>query len=256
MEPPQRSPFLLALAVALAVAGVAPALAAAGEAAADGDAAPATAAASFLDLRREPVVAGDAKAGQALSEVCSACHGPAGMGIAPNFPNLAGQSATYLYVQLRAFKGGQRSDPVMAPMVAALDDAAMRDLAAYYASLSPSDARGDPHSPGGRVFGDGDPARGIPPCEGCHGRDGQGPRADPASGGSAPRPPWATIPRLQGQSATYVAKALQDFRSGARAGTSNAAIMRGVASALEDEDIRAVADFIEAKQPASANAGR
>src|SRR3546814_1769057 len=51
------------------------------------------------------------------------------------FPNLAGQSATYLYVQLKSFHGGQRRNPVMAPMAAALDDAAMRDLATYFASL-------------------------------------------------------------------------------------------------------------------------
>jgi cytochrome c553 len=235
-------------AATFAVAGLALALATAGATAADGDAAPAGAtAAPFLDLRRQPTVAGDADAGRALSEVCSACHGQAGVGVAPNFPNLAGQSATYLYVQLRAFKGGQRSDPAMAPMVAALDDAGMRDLAAYYASLPPVETHGDPHSPGGSFFGDGDPGRGIPPCEGCHGRDGRGPRPDPVAGGNAPRPPWATIPRLHGQSAAYVAKALQDFRSGARAGTSNAAIMRGVAATLDDEDIRALADFIEAK---------
>jgi cytochrome c553 len=50
---------------------------------------------------------------------------------------------------------------------------------------------------------------------------------------------------LQGQSGTYVAKALHDFRSGARGGTSNAAIMHGVAQTLSDADIQALADFVE-----------
>ncbi|MGN6113119.1 MAG: c-type cytochrome [Luteimonas sp.] len=209
--------------------------------------APRAPTAPFLDLRRQTPIAGDAEAGRALSAVCSACHGQAGTGIAPNFPNLSGQSATDLYVQLVAFKGGQRNDPVMAPMVAPLDDAGMRNLAAYYASLPPAAGAADPHSSGGRIFADGDPARGIPPCEGCHGRDGAGPRADPLAGGIAPRPPWATIPRLQGQSGAYVAKALQDFRSGARAGSSNAKVMHGVANALGDDDIRALADFLGAK---------
>jgi cytochrome c553 len=244
MKRPQHSLF----AAALAAASLAVALAAPPAPAADGEAA-AAAAAPFLDLRRQQPVTGDAAAGQALSAVCSACHGQAGTGIAPNFPNLAGQSATYLYVQLAAFKSGHRSDPVMAPMVAPLDDAGMRNLAAYYASLPPATAAAavDPHSSGGRIFADGDPARGIPPCAGCHGRDGLGPRPDPAAGSATPRPPWATIPRLQGQSGPYVAKALQDFRSGTRAGTSNAFVMHGVATALEDDDIRALADFIDAK---------
>ena len=60
----------------------------------------------------------DAEAGHAKSAVCAACHGPQGLAIAPNFPNLAGQSATYLYVQLNTFKNGQRKDPVMSGQAA------------------------------------------------------------------------------------------------------------------------------------------
>ena len=62
----------------------------------------------------------------------------------------------------------------------------------------------------------------------------------------APHLPWSTIPRLQGQSATYLAKALHDFRDGARAGTSNAAIMQGVARTLSEEDIRQLAGSLSA----------
>lgn len=66
-----------------------------------------------------------------------------------------------------------------------------------------------------------------------------------ASGAShAPQPPWSTFPRLHGQSAIYVTKALNDFRSGARAGTSNASIMHGVAQTLDAQDIQALAAYI------------
>ncbi|MFK2931802.1 cytochrome c4 [Dyella agri] len=209
-------------------------------AAADGTAAHKPAA--WADLRRQPPIAGDIRAGQAKSTVCAACHGPQGLAIAPNFPNLAGQSATYLYVQLKTFKGGQRNDPVMSGQAATLGDTDMRNLAAYYASLPAKPAgQAEPASRGGRLFLDGDPARGIPPCQACHGPTGHGPLAYP---GDAPQPPWATFPRLHGLSTIYVTKALNDFRSGARGDTSNAQIMHGVAQTLDDADIQALSSYI------------
>jgi cytochrome c553 len=222
--------------IAIATAGLAGCLVAAASAS--------PGATTVLDLRRQQPIAGDAQAGKASSKICSACHGERGLGISPTFPNLAGQSITYLYVQLKTFKGGQRSDPVMAPMAAPLGDADMRNLAAYFASLPPKPrGRAGGASPGARLFSHGDPARGIPPCQGCHGPAGQGPTADAKAMMQAP---WSTIPRLQGQSAMYVAKALHDFKSGARSGTSNAAIMHGVAGALSEPDIQSLAAYVEA----------
>lgn len=204
--------------------------------------APTKSAAPFVDLRRQAPVQGDAAAGQAKSAVCAACHGPQGIAIAPNFPNLAGQSATYLYVQLRAFKRGQRQDPVMSGQAATLDDADMRNLAAYYAGLPAKPAgQTDAGSRGGHLYLDGDPARGIPPCQGCHGPAGDGP---PLRAGTAPQPPWSTFPRLRGEGAIYLGKALGDFRSGARTDTSNAKLMQGVAQNLDEADIQALSAYI------------
>ncbi len=80
-------------------------------------------------------IAGDAAAGKAKSATCAACHGA--NGISPNdlWPNLAGQKAGYLVKQMKAFRDGQRADPMMAPMAAPLSDADIDDLAAYYASM-------------------------------------------------------------------------------------------------------------------------
>ena len=198
--------------------------------------------AAWADLRQQQPITGDAQAGLAKSTVCAACHGPQGVAIAPNFPNLAGQSATYLYVQLKTLKSGQRSDPIMSGQAAILSDADMRNLAAYYASLPAKPAgHSDAASRGGRLFLDGDPIQGVPPCQGCHGPTGQGPRVYPSD---APQPPWSTFPRLHGQSAIYVTKALGDFSSGARSGTSNALIMHGVAQTLGDADIQALSTYI------------
>ncbi len=41
---------------------------------------------------------------------CMSCHGPAGAGIPPRFPRLAGQHAAYVTAQLVAFKNGQRTN--------------------------------------------------------------------------------------------------------------------------------------------------
>ena len=80
-------------------------------------------------------IAGDAAAGKTKSATCAACHGA--NGISPNdmWPNLAGQKEGYLKAQLKAFRDGQRNNPMMAPMAAPLSDADIDDLAAYYSSL-------------------------------------------------------------------------------------------------------------------------
>ena len=79
-------------------------------------------------------LAGDAAAGKAKSVVCSACHGVDGTSVNPMWPNLKGQKEMYLVNQIKAFRDGTRKDPTMAPMVAALTDDDIANLAAYYAS--------------------------------------------------------------------------------------------------------------------------
>jgi len=232
-----RIPLLLA--ALLALPGIA-ANAAAQDAPAAASSAPAPAAA--LDLRRMQPIRGDAQAGAGKAAVCAACHGAQGVAIAPTFPNLAGQSATYLYLQLKEFHDGERNDPVMTAQAAALSDEDMRDLASYYASMAPKPAgQADAGSRGAQLYLSGDPAQGIPPCQGCHGANALGPQPHP---GSAPQPPWATYPHLRGQSQLYVAKQLGDFKSGARAGSSNAKVMQGVAQTLGDDDVQALSTWL------------
>ena len=84
-----------------------------------------------------PAHAGDAEAGRAKAVVCAACHGIDGNSINPLWPNLAGQHAAYLAKQMKAFRSGERKDPVMAPMATGLSDADIDNLAAFYASQKP-----------------------------------------------------------------------------------------------------------------------
>lgn len=90
---------------------------------------------SLLSLQSSALLAGDAAAGKAKSATCAGCHGPEGISQNEMWPNLAGQKEGYLIAQMKAFRDGQRSNPMMAPMVAPLSDADIEDLAAYYASL-------------------------------------------------------------------------------------------------------------------------
>lgn len=79
--------------------------------------------------------AADIDAGKAKSVVCAACHGPDGKASVPIYPHLAGQNQAYLLKQMKAFKGGSRTEPLMVPFMAMLTEADMENLAAYYASL-------------------------------------------------------------------------------------------------------------------------
>ena len=55
------------------------------------------------------VTAGDANAGKSLYPVCTACHGPTGLGNqAMNAPKLAGQEPWYLIKQMQLFQTDAR----------------------------------------------------------------------------------------------------------------------------------------------------
>ena len=81
------------------------------------------------------VLAGDAAAGKAKAATCAGCHGPEGVSSNPMWPNLAGQKEGYMVKQIKAFRDGTRTDPMMGPMAKPLSDADIDNLAAYYSSL-------------------------------------------------------------------------------------------------------------------------
>ena len=177
--------------------------------------------------------AGDAAAGKAKSAVCMACHGADGNSPNPIWPKLAGQHANYIKKQLVDFKGGSRSNEMMAPMAAPLTEADMDNLAAYFASQKSSEgsAAADQVELGRSIYQAGNAATGVAACMACHG---------PAGTGNEP----ANFPRLAGQHASYLEKALKDFRSGARGNDVNG-MMRGVAAAMSDREITAVSQYIQ-----------
>jgi cytochrome c553 len=75
---------------------------------------------------------GDAAAGKTKSLACQACHvSEAGTG---DTPHLAGQREGYIAKQLKAFKAGNRKNPVMSAIAGELNDADVDNLAAFWSS--------------------------------------------------------------------------------------------------------------------------
>ena len=179
------------------------------------------------------LAAGDPAAGKTKSGTCIACHGPDGNSVNPQWPKLAGQHAGYTRKQLVELKASEmRSNAMMAPMIAALNEQDMDDLAAYYASQPrtggfASEAR---VVLGERVYRGGNLETGVAACTGCHGPTGEG---DPLAG----------FPSLAGQHAEYVVIQLEAFRSGERNNDLNG-MMRDVVRWMSDEEMEAVAEYI------------
>jgi len=182
-----------------------------------------TAAAVLLSLI--PLAAqADAAAGKRKSEVCAACHGADGNSPAGAFPILAGQTARYLYLQLKDFKEGRRKDPSMDTLVANLSREDMLDLADYFAAQKPKPLAFKADS--AKVAKGGAKAAETL-CTMCH------------LGGFAGQ---NEIPRVAGQHPDYIVKQLRAFK--ARTRTNDAGSMTSVAQTLSEEDIENLSHFI------------
>jgi cytochrome c553 len=152
----------------------------------------------------------------------------------PEWPNLAGQHESYIKRQLTAFKNDQRQNPLMTPMAKPLSDEDVADLGAFFASQKPTgtlEAEPSKVALGQRLFRGGDVAKGLAACQSCHGPDGAG---NPAAG----------YAQIKGQHATYTINQLKAYRSGTRQTDPNQ-MMRNVASLMTDEQIDAVAAYIQ-----------
>ena len=78
----------------------------------------------------------DVQAGRVKARMCAVCHGEYGVGVLPNAPNLAGQPEIYLTEQLKAYRGGTRSNEIMNVIAKPLTDAEIADLSAWFASIA------------------------------------------------------------------------------------------------------------------------
>ncbi len=178
---------------------------------------------------------GSAQAGQAKAVTCAACHGADGNSVTPEWPNLAGQHASYFVRQMEAYRDGERLDAGMRGFAATLSVQDMHDIAAYYSVQSPQPQGADPElvSVGERIYRGGIPERGVAACIACHGPRGRG-------------NPLAAWPRISGQHSAYVFNTLQAYASGQRNSDVDMNRMMGnVAELLFEDEMRAIASYVQ-----------
>ena len=156
--------------------------------------------------------------------ICAGCHGEKGIPIDKVTPIIWGQMEGYLYLQLRDFKKGVRSNEIMSPIASTLERDDMLALAAYFAAKSWP-------NPGQPSASDADAkqamtANGSVGCTGCHLDKYQG---------------TGSVPRIADQNHDYLIKTLNDFRIGARANNPG---MTSLAKATAEPDLAALANYL------------
>lgn len=179
--------------------------------------------------------AGSIEAGKQKSLTCSACHGADGNSVNPEWPSLAGQNSRYTVQQIQAYQSGQRQNVLMSGMAMGLSDQDMEDLAAFYQAQPVILRTADPTlvALGERIYRGGVAERGVPACGACHGPKGIG-------------NPLAGYPVIRAQHATYTAMTLKEYATGARkSDTPYNQMMRNIAAALQQDEIDALASYIQ-----------
>jgi len=191
-------------------------------------------------LAGDNLIGGDAKAGEAKAAVCAACHGPQGNSANPEWPKLAGQHAGYAFKQLQLFKqppaDSLRFNAIMSGQAQPLSEQDMKDLAAYFAAQTQQPGAADPAlvEKGGRIYRGGIAQKNVPACIACHGAAGEGLDA-------------ALFPKIGGQHATYIVNQLKLYASGERRSDPNQ-MMRNLASSMSEDEMKAVASYIQGLQ--------
>ena len=169
--------------------------------------------------------AADIAAGKQKAEICAGCHGDNGISQMENVPSLAGQLDQFIQWQLVYFRAGSRKNEQMQPIVEQLNNEDIRDLGAYFASLTPPKGPKDDNPD---LSEKGKQAAAGRRCASCH--------TDSFAGAKA-------VARIAGQREEYLLKALHDYKSGVRSGGAQAA-MADVAYPLSEEEIEALAHYI------------
>jgi cytochrome c553 len=167
----------------------------------------------------------DVAAGKAKAELCVGCHGDNGISRMENIPSLAAQPDQFVQWQLVFFRAGARKNDQMQPVVAQIENDDIRNLGAYFASLTPPKPAPDDNPDLSRKGAEAAKGR---RCASCH--------TDSFAGTKA-------VARVAGQREDYLLKALHDYKSGVRSGGGMAA-MADVAYPLSEEEITALAHYL------------
>ncbi len=163
-------------------------------------------------------------AAPAKAAICVSCHGASGNPIDPSYPILSGQTSRYLYLELKDFQEGRRSDPLMTPMAKDLTRDEMRELSDWFAKQKPPPQKFVSDQAKARL---GRAKADETLCTMCHlgGFLGQN-----------------EIPRVAGQNYAYIVKQLTAFKERTR--TNDAGNMTSVANTLSAQDIDNLAQYL------------
>ena len=172
-----------------------------------------------------PAHAADLVAAKEKAEACAGCHGENGISQTENIPSLAGQPDQFIQWQLVFFRSGARKNGLMQPIVEQINNEDIRNLGAYFASLTPAQSQPDDNPD---LSQKGAQAAVGRRCASCH--------TDTFAGTKA-------VARIAGQREEYLLKALHDYKSGLRSGGGGAA-MADVAYPLSEEEITALAHYL------------
>jgi len=195
---------------------------------------PITVSAGSDDFRAVYANAADVAEGKGLAQAsCSGCHGANGISDTAGIPNLAGQRAAYLHLELRTYQSGGRGDGDMSNAVRFLSDDALFKVAAYYASLDPAPegAAGAPKN----APPEPDPVQAgktaAASCAGCHGETG------------VSKTPGT--PSLSGLDPKYLAAAMGAYKSGRRKHD----VMKAMLGPIGDTDLANIALYYALQKP-------
>ena len=181
---------------------------------------------------------GDPFRGLLIARRCEHCHGHQGFSANASIPNLAGVDRLVIYKQLDDFRSRKRPFAIMQEIAASLSPHDSADVAAYFSMLptarDPEDKRVYPQPApdpahvriAARLIASGDPQRGLPACDVCHG-------------------PIAVVrgaPLLTYQNGDYILHQLDAFATGTRANDINVR-MRSLATLLTEDERQALAQY-------------
>ncbi|MAW34733.1 MAG: cytochrome c family protein [Gammaproteobacteria bacterium] len=163
------------------------------------------------------------KSPEELSSTCLGCHGVVSYNnIYPTYkvPKLGNQHKDYIVAALKAYRSGERSHTTMKAHAANLSDLDIDKIADYFSSFkakiaTPEDVKMIDEANS---------------CVGCHGVDGNS---------EVP-----TFPRIAGQYEDYLYQSLKSYKNGKR----NNAIMNGVASTLNDDQMRKLSKYFASQK--------
>jgi cytochrome c553 len=169
---------------------------------------------------------------QAKLAYCEVCHGVAAQGFNGYYPipRLAGQQIAYIENQLQGFVEHKRTNNIMFNVGHVLSPAMINALATDFHNLNPKPLGGGPKdlaSAGEKIFQQGLPDAGVPPCATCHGPEAKG---------------NDQFPRLAGQLYPYVVGQLTNWAN--ERGETNSSVMAPIAHSLTQPQIKAVAAYL------------